>query len=1092
MEFVTDFLNAWAGVQPNKPLFSFVGADGAQQDGYTCSRFAEATRHLAGWLRRAHGLRLGERVLLAYSPGLNMIAAFFACARAGVIPVPVAKPAGLGGGLRRGTEQLAHLGAIAVDCGAHTVLTDHTPPGWTPSGGLRWIATAGFEPDGRGFADDPSPVLFLQYTSGATGRPRGVIVSHRNIIANAHAVLGEVPVGTQHAETGVSWLPQHHDMGLIGYYLFPVVVGGATVGLSPLDFLRRPALWLQTISRARGTYASAPDFGFEHCLRPGKIGEDELRGLDLSSLRWLMSAAEPIRPATRERFIARFAPFGLRADACIAAYGLAENTLAATHYGVRTVDLDPAALRCGRVRAARTSGTDRDQPLQNGGVQPSGGQVRIASCGVPLPGVGLRIVDPASQSALCEREIGEVWLTGPSVCAGYWGVPPDACESFAQRLAARGENPAGAWLRTGDLGFLDGGELFICGRSKDVIILRGANHYPQDIEAAVESVPGVRPGSVAAFSGAAGTLTVMVESPAGRPLPSPAQIARTVQARCQVLPETVVLVPPGSIIWTTSGKLARRPTRERFTDGRISVLLTWHPDAQADDAATVAELRARLTALLADAGLDEETTSLADVGLDSLMLTDLLLSLEGISQRLGASDLARRLDLPLLQRLSVTQFRRLLDALDGGGASEANAIGTELARLRDAAAAATARRMQEDAKLDCADKTTGTCIRFAPHTPVTDVLMTGATGFFGPFLLESLLRQTSWRFRVLVRAADPEHAQRRLRSAMAGSGLLPTALANGLQHRVEVVCGDVAAANWGLVADEWEHLAEETQAVVHNAAAVNWVANYEALRRVNVDGTRTMLQFARTGIRKRVHHISTTFIFGWTARELLLESDNNETMANLDFGYAQTKWVAEQLVLAARRQGMDARIYRPAIVSASTAGIGHPADAAVRVLAFMINHGIAVRTENQLSILAADVAADNIASIIALDEAPGSTFHVTVDDYYNIVDMTRVLTAEHGYTFTYYGIPEFIAEMNRRCSKTDPLYPLLDFFNGSAARIEAMQLKRYNNRAYREACSHAERRCADPTLSATVASLVACLRAQRLIKCELSPSGACS
>jgi thioester reductase-like protein len=1087
MEFVTDFLDAWAGVQPNKPLFSFVGADGAQQDGYTCGGFAEATQHLAGWLRRAHGLRRGERVLLAYSPGLNMIAAFFACARAGVIPVPAAKPAGLSGGPRRGREQLARLGAIAVDCGAHTVLTDHAPPGWATSEALRWIATAGFETDGSGFADDPSPVLFLQYTSGATGCPRGVIVSHRNIIANARAVLGDVRVGTRHVETGVSWLPQHHDMGLIGYYLFPVVVGGATVGLSPLDFLRRPALWLQTISRARGTYASAPDFGFAHCLRPGKIEEDELGGLDLSSLRWLMSAAEPIRAATRERFIARFAPFGLRADACIAAYGLAENTLAATHHGLRTMDLDPADLRCGRVRPARTSGTDRDGPLQNGSVQSSGGQVRIASCGVPLPEVGLRIVDPASRSALGEREVGEVWLTGPSVCAGYWGVPPDACETFAQRLAERGEGPPGAWLRTGDLGFVDGGELFICGRSKDVIILRGANHYPQDIEAAAESVPGVRPGSVAAFSGITGTLTVMVESPAGRPLPGPAEIARKVQARCQALPETVVLVPPGSIVWTTSGKLARRPTRERFTDGRISVLLTWHPDAQADDAATVAGLRARLGALLADAGLDEETTSLADVGLDSLMLTDLLLSLEGISRRLGASDLGRRLDLPLLQHLSIAQFSRLLDALEGGGAREVNAIGSELARLRDAAAAATAKQMQEDAKLDRADETTVTRnIRSAPHTPVTDVLMTGATGFFGPFLLESLLRQTGWRFRVLVRAAGPEHAQKRLRSAMAGSGLLQTALANGLQHRVEVVCGDVAAANWGLVADKWERLAEETQAVVHNAAAVNWVANYEALRRVNVDGTRTMLQFARTGIPKRVHHISTTFIFGWTARALLLESDNNETMANLDFGYAQTKWVAEQLVLAARRQGMDARIYRPAIVSASTAGIGHPADVAVRVLAFMINHGIAVRTENQLSILAADVAAGNIASIIAQDEPPGSTFHVTVDDYYNIVDMTRALTAEHGYTFTYYGIPEFIAEMNRRCAKTDPLYPLLDFFNGSAARIEAMQLKRYSNRAYREACSRAEGPYADPTLSATVASLVACLRAQRLIR---GPSG---
>ena len=1101
MRSITDWLDAWADAQPGKKLFGFIGADGSEQDAYSYARFAGVTRRLADRLR-CEGLRWGERAVLAYPPGLDMIAAFFACARAGIISVPTARPPaveGKSGG--RSATALARISAIAADCGAQLVLTDRAPsrPAQDAAEGPRWLGTAGFETadiavDAAGvcdggtelggqtvygrsgsFANTPSPVLFLQYTSGATGSPRGVIVSHDNIIANARAVLGHVPVGTRHAETGVSWLPQHHDMGLIGYYLFPVIVGGTTIGMSPLEFLRRPALWLQTIARVRGTYASSPNFGFEHCLRPGKISDEDLGGVDLSSLRWLMSAAEPVQPATRERFIARFARFGLEADVCVAAYGLAENTLAATHYGRRILNLDAAELRRGRARPVRASG--RAAAL-------------IASCGAPLPGVGLRIVDPVSRCALGERLIGEVWLAGPSVCRGYWRVPADACETFGQRLAG-GEKcfpPPARWLRTGDLGFLDGGEIFICGRSKDLIIIRGANHYPQDIEAAVEEVSGVRPGSTTAFSGNGGTLTVMVETPTGRPPPDPTEIARAVQARCQVLPETVVLVQPGNIVRTTSGKLARGPTRERFADGAISVLLAWHPDAEPDGGGTVAELRARFDVLLSRLGPGSEAASLAEVGLDSLMLTELLLSLEGIARSLGADGLAEELDLELLQRLSVARLRRLLDELEEGGSGTFGAIGGELRHVRDEAAAGTARRMRADAKLEPIRAEAGTAGTPAvPGTSVADVLLTGATGFFGPFLLESLLRHTGWRFHVLVRAEGTGHARRRVRTALARAGLLPAALANGFETRVECVCGDIALLDWGLEPEGWRQLADQVQAVIHNAAAVNWVANYEALKPANVNGTRTMLRFAQTGLCKRVHHISSTFIFGWTTHDLLLESDSNDEMADLDFGYAQSKWVAEQLVLAARTLGVDARIYRPAIVSASTRGVGHPADAAVRVLAFMINHGLAVDVANQLSILPADIAADNIASIIAQNKPPAQTFHVTTD-YYNIVDLTQVLTSEHGYTFIYHDIPGFIAEMNRRCAKTDPLYPLLDFFNGSAARIAAMQLKRYDNRNYRVARALSGYGRADPTLSSTVASIVLYLRTQGLIRDPGDPS----
>jgi thioester reductase-like protein len=1106
MRFIAEYLDAWAARQPDKQLFCFLGANGAEQATYSYERFAHVTRRLAAWLCRTQDLRRGDRVLLAYPAGLDMVVAFFACARSGLIAVPTARPnlsrlstshlaivgscqrtnlqVGADSAADRSAEALARFAAIATDCDARAVLTDRLPPGPDQISMLlgrpRWIATAGFEaPDTAiarpgavpdGFGDTPCPTLFLQYTSGSTGRPRGVIVSHENIIANARAVLGEVPIGTSHAETGVTWLPQHHDMGLIGYYLFPVLVGGTTVGMSPFDFLRKPALWLRAISRTRGTYASAPNFGFEYCLRPGRISDEEVREVDLSSLRWLMSAAEPVRPEIRALFAARFAACGLAPETCVAAYGLAENTLAVTHHGRRTLRLDAARLRGGQVHRADAENSDA---------------VLMASCGEPLPGVAVRIVDPHTRQTLGEGMVGEVWIAASaSTSVGYWNDPVGTNTTFGQRLAddSRDSEPAAGWLRSGDLGFLDNRELFICGRTKDVIIFRGANYFPQDIEVAAEAVPGVKPGGVAAVSGDDGTLAVLVEQSAGRPFFSPAELARTIQARCHILPRTIAVFPPGTLIRTTSGKLARGPTRERFAAGTIVPFLLWHPETTPDGDDSAAGLRARFGKLLAKGEALPETATLADAGFDSLMLTDLLLALEAVLKSLGGTSVIETLDLSLFQRLTIGRFRRLLDELEEQPPDTINALGAELENMRDEAASATALRMRDDARLEPVFAATGA--DRPPErqpTPVTDVLMTGVTGFFGPFLLESLLRQTNWRYRVLVRASDPVHAIQRVRAALGGYGLLASAITHGFESRVAAVCGDIAASDWGLSGTAWHREAGAVQAILHNAAQVNWVADYEALRPVNVEGTRTMLRFARTGRPKRVHHISTTFIFGWTRGVTLLESDSNDGMENLDFGYAQSKWVAERLVLAAQRDGLDARIYRPAIVSASISGVGHPADAAVRVLAFMINHGIAVRTANQLSILPADIAADNIAAIITQDDPPGRTFHVTLDGYCNIVDLTRVLTVEHGYDFEYYEIPEFISEMNRRCTRSDPLYPLLDFFNGSATRIAAMQLKRYSNNAYRAACAQSLSARADPALSRTVAAIVAYLRSQGMV-----------
>jgi thioester reductase-like protein len=316
----------------------------------------------------------------------------------------------------------------------------------------------------------------------------------------------------------------------------------------------------------------------------------------------------------------------------------------------------------------------------------------------------------------------------------------------------------------------------------------------------------------------------------------------------------------------------------------------------------------------------------------------------------------------------------------------------------------------------------------------------------------------------LTRATDPEHGADRIRAALVRSRLFTQPVADAFARRVRVVCGDLARPGLGLDADRWNALAGQVQSIVHSGARVNYVQSYDALRPHNVDGTRELIRFAFTGAPKALHFVSSTFVHGWTSKDVLFESDDNESMANLDFGYAQSKWVAEQLVFGAKRQGLSVRVYRPSLISASADGIGSRDDIGARLLAFMIRHGVAVDAANQVSFLPVDVAAHNLATLFAVRDLRSTTFHMTVDAYYSMADVTRELTRSHGYGFTYLPIPEFVAEMNRRSTRDDPIYPLLGFFNRSHAKIAAMSRKRYDNSEYRKARDASGSGRQDPSL----------------------------
>jgi thioester reductase-like protein len=1072
VETLVDYLRMWEAQKPDQTLFRFVDVDGRELEHYTYQSFAERTRELAAYLSTEAGLTPGERALLVYPPGLEMVAAFFACARIGVIAVPVSPP------LPMAFEAgLAKLGFIARDCQAKAVLStkqieydfrlllghrDGALP-WLDTEQLPelpWFGTDGTrEFGGAHVPDRPGPVLFLQYTSGSTSDPKGVIVSHANIIANASAFTG--------GEVCVTWLPQHHDMGLISAYLFVLLGGGTTHAMSPEDFLQRPSAWLRLISQVRATHSPAPNFALEYCLREDKLPTSELAGIDLSSLESMVIGAEPLRAKTFTRFRQRFASYGLQPDAVAGAFGLAENTLIVSLRGRQTLTVNKRALQQNLARV------EKAMPENNN-------QAHLMSSGKPHAGNVVRIVDPESRQALGEGRVGEIWLDGASKAGGYWQRPELTAEMFGARFAGDEEH---TYLRTGDLGFLYEDELFVCGRTKDLIIVRGVNCYPSDIEIVVErSAAQVRNGCVAAFSverDEQEALVVVAEVRDEGPLPDAKALGRAIRRHAHIDPHTIVFAPPRSIPKTTSGKIRRSETRQLWLDAKLPARGSWvnrmaHQTQEAPDAN--AGPMERFRHLIESYDLTgQEDCSFADLGIDSLSLAELRADLQALLEEHGAGELAEEVNTRLLQRLTVAEFFRLMRQFGDGAGQPLDALRQALDQISAEYAACETRQMRADARLPLP-----ALPEARPRVP-TDILVTGVTGFLGPFLLSSLLGQTSYTLHALVRATDAVHGLDRIIASLRRARLWSPALEADVRARVHVICGDLAEPHLGLGEAAFQRLAESVDAIVHNGALVNYVRTYDALRPANVVGTHELLRLAMTAHRKTFHLVSSTFIYGWSVKPVVGESDANAEMNALDFGYSQTKWVAEQLALAAQRQGLDVRIYRPSLISPTSAGFGTQDDILVRTMAFMIEHGIAANALNQLSLLPADLVADHIVALMDLPAEAGTVFNMTADDYYNLVDITRILSERYGYRFTYHDVPSFAEQMNRRSNPRDPIYPLVDFLTRSANKIAAMRDKRYGNTQYRHARALANVHLREPALTETVDNLVRFLRSERLI-----------
>ena len=1056
---------------PDQLLYVFLDKNGKTKESYTYQEFDEKTYMLAQYLQGQKNLSKGDRVLLAYPPGLEMIAAFFACARIGVIPVPVYPPANQGF-----YSSLQKMNFIAEDCGAKAVLTDRTYY-WSMQinltrkklaklsfksetvSKLDWIVSSDARFLGKSnLKEECAEILFIQYTSGSTNQPKGVMVSHENIIFNGQSVVDHKPIG-------VSWLPQYHDMGLIGYYLFFALKGGTTYGFSPLDFIQRPALWFETITKYKGTASSAPNFAYEYCLRPGKIPEEAFKTFDLSSLQFLMTAAEPIRTSAFEAFIAKFEPLGLNRQHYFAAYGLAEFSLAVSNYGRNYVQVDAAALNRNQVRLVD-------------GNNPTTSVHTIMSCGKILGDTKVKIVrvQEAPEEAN-EMEVGEVWLTGTSKCLGYWNQTKLSEQQFQATLPHSDEK----WLRTGDLGFILNEELYICGRTKDMIIVRGLNYYPHDIELLVEQDKNLRKGCSVAFSieeAGREKVVVVAELKSGKTTALTDEINQRIQQYLGILVDQFVFIPARTISKTSSGKIMRSQMKQRFLLNDLHIVSsieldeveTNNNDLKDRLSIPTNEGKGPFDQLFHKYSLTgNESESLSDLGFDSLRLAEFAHDLKQTIQGEGFHELAQEIDLRLLQKIALSELFELVQGLHTAAPQAKFRFKAAFNRIHKEFTLMELEMMRNDAEYDLAAE-----LAWHPDDsvkPGSGVFLTGATGFFGPFLLKSLLEQTQDPIWVLVRGNTREEGHEKLRKAF--ETIQPTdELRMQFNQRITLVLGDLAKVKFGLTALEWNELDENIHTIYHNGALVNYLLDYESMRSINVDGTNEVLRLAMGKVHKCLNHISTTFIFGWSVKDTLFETDQNESMERLDFGYSQSKWVSEQLVFTAMKHGLKARVFRPALISPSINGDGYNFDISIRLLAFMLKHGIGTLAQNQVSFTPADIGAHNMVAISQLKESQGLTFHVTRDQYASMKDITDILAQLTGKKFQQFSLSDFVPEVVGRCQKEDLLFPLLNFLVKSVENIGSMEFKLYSNSNYRTFRMASELGIEDPGLEAVVQGIL--------------------
>ncbi|AJY39563.1 fatty acyl-AMP ligase [Burkholderia humptydooensis] len=564
-----------AAHQPDLPVYTFVTGGDRDERHLTCAALDARAAAVAATLSEI--ARPGDRVLLLFPPGIDYIVALFGCMYAGVVAVPAypVEPA-------QPERTLRRLTGIVADCAPAAILSttfvrddmSRVETGSPALGGLHWIAIDTLDDDAERSAPrpvDPRAPVYLQYTSGSTGAPKGVMISQRNLLHNSALIASRFEHDA--SSRGVIWLPPYHDMGLIGGILQPLYVGFPVTLMSHVDFLKHPLRWLRAIGERRATTSGGPNFAYQ-MLAAMRIADADFDKLDLRSWDVAFVGAEPIRPATLHAFAQRFARCGFDERAFYPCYGLAEHTLFMTG-GLKS---QPPVV------AATPRGTE---PARASDARRAGAAI---GCGDAARDSLALIVDPDTRIPCDDGRVGEIWAQGPSVALGYWNNRALSEQTFEAELPGYG----GRFLRTGDYGYRSGSEIFVTGRLKDMMLIRGANHYPHDVEATIEELDAelFRPGGCAVFAldtDAAPQVTVVRElrarylkafgdggHEAGRtPDALFGRLRQAISLHHGIAVHHIVFTSPSAIPKTTSGKVQRHACRELFLNDTLPVITQW-------------------------------------------------------------------------------------------------------------------------------------------------------------------------------------------------------------------------------------------------------------------------------------------------------------------------------------------------------------------------------------------------------------------------------------------------------------------------------------------------------------------------------------
>ncbi len=558
-------LQHWADVRSDEVAYYFTDSE-TNETKLTYAQLWDEVRGLAGYLQGRCGIRPGDRVLLIYPPSLDFVVGFFACHAAGVIAVPAFPP--------RRNRKASRIRSIVIDADVRWALSTQSVvdqlSGESLHEDLVGVQMLGTD---DALTRDASryrmPKLskdtlgVLQYTSGSTGSPKGVMLTQGNLIANSELILHAFELSPD--TVGMTWLPTYHDMGLVGGVLLPMFIGCPNVMMSPMTFLQRPSRWLQAVSKYKVQVSGGPNFAYQLCV--DKIEDADLEGVDLSTFTVAFNGAEPIRSSTIEAFTRRFSPYGFKKSSFLPCYGMAETTLIVT-----------GGPKAGRPVLESFDGVALDRreavhcPSEH-----SNARV-LVGCGQVLPDENVVIVDAESRTKLGPDAVGEIWVQSPSVGQGYWQQREETEKTFVA-MTADGDGP---YLRTGDLGFFHEGQLFISGRIKDMIIVRGVNRYPQDVEATVELASDVvQAGGVAAFAmnyDGREQLVIVAETIRRRDLDWDSElqaIRRAVTEEHDLPPDAVYLIRNSSVPKTSSGKIQRHACLHAVRDGELKTIAKW-------------------------------------------------------------------------------------------------------------------------------------------------------------------------------------------------------------------------------------------------------------------------------------------------------------------------------------------------------------------------------------------------------------------------------------------------------------------------------------------------------------------------------------